>query len=95
MRVELTGVNINVASQQNISPELKAWRYEKSDMGGAINFVTATPVTPRSGWKVLLLTPGTATGGRYRLVLDLSPCLSRRYAASYRGKRYWRSCPYA
>lgn len=71
LRVELTGVSTSGLEAQNISPELRSWRYEASGNGVTATFVTGAPVTNRSGWHAQVLPP--LLGDRSRLVLDLSP----------------------
>lgn len=71
LRVELTGVTTTGLTAQNISPELRSWRYEASSGGVHATFLTGAPVTARSGWHVQVLPP--LLGDRSRLVLDLSP----------------------
>ncbi|KEF34181.1 N-acetylmuramoyl-L-alanine amidase [Deinococcus sp. RL] len=75
LRVELTGVTAAALSAQNISPEVKAWRYEPSRDGVTVTLLTGTPLTERSGWRALLVPPleGSTLS---RLAIDLSPALA-------------------
>lgn len=74
LRVEFTGVNVVAQVAQNVSPEIRSWRFEASKDGGAITLVTGTPTTARSGWRAQLLPP--SSGDRARLAIDLSPALA-------------------
>lgn len=77
LRVDLTGVNIVPQVAQNVSPEVRSWRYDasKNGNGGSVTFVTGTPTGNRSGWRAQLLPPGTGSD-RARLAIDLSPALA-------------------
>ncbi|WP_104991609.1 N-acetylmuramoyl-L-alanine amidase [Deinococcus sp. NW-56] len=75
LRVELTGVTAAALSAQNVSPEVRGWRYEPSPNGVTVTLLTGTPLTERSGWRALLVPPleGSTLS---RLAIDLSPALA-------------------
>ncbi|THF83625.1 N-acetylmuramoyl-L-alanine amidase [Deinococcus sp. KSM4-11] len=75
LRLDLTGVDTAPQTAQNLSPELRSWRYESTLGGVTVTLVTAAPTTARSGWHAQLLPPGTGSD-RSRLVIDLSPALA-------------------
>jgi N-acetylmuramoyl-L-alanine amidase len=75
LRIELTGLSVMPQTAQNVSPEVRTWRFEPTDAGVDITLVTATPTTARSGWRAQLLAPAPGTD-RARLALDLSPALA-------------------
>lgn len=77
LRVELLGVGLEgiKAAAQDVSPEVRAWRYEPTAQGVNLTIVTGAPTTARSGWRGLLLPP-VEGGERSRLALDLSPALA-------------------
>ncbi|WP_309569975.1 N-acetylmuramoyl-L-alanine amidase [Deinococcus sp.] len=75
LHLELTGVETAPQTAQNLSPELRSWRYDRTLGGVTVTLVTATPATARSGWRAQLLPPG-AGSDRSRLVIDLSPALA-------------------
>ncbi|WP_019009131.1 N-acetylmuramoyl-L-alanine amidase [Deinococcus aquatilis] len=75
LRVELTGLSVVPQYAQNVSPEVRTWRFEPTDAGVDITLVTATPTTARSGWRAQLLSPAPGSD-RARLAIDLSPALA-------------------
>ncbi|BDP40200.1 N-acetylmuramoyl-L-alanine amidase [Deinococcus aetherius] len=75
LRVELAGVTASAQTGQNVSPELRAWRFEPTEGGVNVTLLTGTPVTPRSGWRAQLLPPA-AGSDRSRLAIDLAPALA-------------------
>lgn len=77
LRVELLGVSLEgvKAAAQDVSPEVRAWRYEATAQGVNLTIVTGAPTTSRSGWRGLLLPP-VEGAERSRLALDLSPALA-------------------
>ncbi|ANE42627.1 N-acetylmuramoyl-L-alanine amidase family protein [Deinococcus puniceus] len=75
LRIALTGLSVMPQSGQNVSPEVRTWRFEPTNEGVEITLVTATPTTARSGWRAQLLPP-TSGSDRARLALDLSPALA-------------------
>ncbi len=75
LRIELTGLSVMPQNAQNVSPEVRTWRFEPTTAGVEITLVTATPTTARSGWRAQLLPP-TPGSDRARLALDLSPALA-------------------
>lgn len=77
MRVELIGVSIGSLSpmQADISPEVRAWRYDSTSTGVNVSFLTGTPTTVRSGWRAQLLPPMSGSD-RSRLAIDFSPALA-------------------
>ncbi|GAA5513504.1 hypothetical protein Dcar01_02242 [Deinococcus carri] len=76
LRVELSGVSAAALAGQNISPEVRAWRYEPTEGGGvSVTLLTGTPLTDRSGWRAQLVPP-TEGSDRSRLAIDLSPALA-------------------
>lgn len=75
LRVELSGVTASALSGQNVSPEVRGWRYEPTAAGVNVTLLTGTPLTERSGWRALLVPP--LEGSRLsRLAIDLSPALA-------------------
>ncbi|MFC5847175.1 N-acetylmuramoyl-L-alanine amidase family protein [Deinococcus petrolearius] len=76
LRVEISGAGAGTVAQtaQNVSPEVRSWRYEPSAAGLNVIFVTGTPTTARSGWRAQLLSPNS--GDRSRLAIDFSPALA-------------------
>lgn len=76
LRVEIGGASSGAIAQtaQNVSPEVRSWRYEPSAAGLNVIFVTGTPTTARSGWRAQLLAP--SSGDRSRLAIDFSPALA-------------------
>ncbi len=86
LRVEITGANSGAIAQtaQNVSPEVRSWRYEPTSAGLNVIFVTGTPTTPRSGWRAQLLAP--SSGDRSRLAIDFSPALADLTPLSAREK---------
>ncbi|PNY81721.1 N-acetylmuramoyl-L-alanine amidase [Deinococcus koreensis] len=74
LRLELAGVEASPQQGQNLSPELRSWRFDPVPGGAAVTLTTATPTSERSGWRAELLPP--ASGTRSRLVIDLSPALA-------------------
>ncbi|UQN07367.1 N-acetylmuramoyl-L-alanine amidase [Deinococcus sp. QL22] len=75
LRIELTGLGVVPQSGQNVSPEVRTWRFEATNEGVEVTLVTATPTTARSGWRAQVLPP-TSGSDRARLALDLSPALA-------------------
>lgn len=75
LRIELTGVGVVPQNAQNVSPEVRTWRFEPTSAGVSITLVTATPTTARSGWRAQLLAPAPGSD-RARLAIDLSPALA-------------------
>ncbi|THF70108.1 N-acetylmuramoyl-L-alanine amidase [Deinococcus sp. Arct2-2] len=75
LRIALTGLSVMPQNAQNVSPEVRTWRFEPTDAGVEITLVTATPTTARSGWRAQLLAP-TPGSDRARLAIDLSPALA-------------------
>ncbi|MFC3862468.1 N-acetylmuramoyl-L-alanine amidase [Deinococcus antarcticus] len=75
LRVELTGVSAEARAAQNVSPEVRAWRYDPTPEGVTVTLLTGTPVTARSGWRAQLVAP-LAGSDRSRLAIDLSPALA-------------------
>ncbi|MBB5235610.1 N-acetylmuramoyl-L-alanine amidase [Deinococcus budaensis] len=75
LRVELSGVTASALNAQNVSPEVRGWRYEPTATGVNVTLLTGTPLTERSGWRALLVPP--LEGSRLsRLAIDLSPALA-------------------
>lgn len=75
LRVELSGVTASALNAQNVSPEVRGWRYEPTPTGVNVTLLTGTPLTERSGWRALLVPP--LEGSRLsRLAIDLSPALA-------------------
>jgi N-acetylmuramoyl-L-alanine amidase len=75
LRVELSGVSADAMSGQNISPEVRGWRYEPAPGGVTVTLLTGTALTERSGWRAQLVPP--LEGSRLsRLAIDLSPALA-------------------
>lgn len=87
MRVELSGVSMGTITPtaQDVSPEVRSWRYEQVAGGVHVTFVTGSPNTARSGWRAQLLPPA---GGdeRSRLAIDFSPALADTTPLSQREK---------
>ncbi|MEF2280112.1 N-acetylmuramoyl-L-alanine amidase [Deinococcus sp. YIM 134068] len=75
LRLELAGVTAGMQGGQNLSPELRAWRFEPTVEGVAVTLLTGTSLTARSGWRAELLPPA-AGSDRSRLAVDLSPALA-------------------
>lgn len=77
LRIELSGVGTGAinTSAQNVSPEVKAWRYDPSAGGLSVTFMTGSPTTAHSGWRAQLLPPNTGSD-RSRLAVDFSPALA-------------------
>lgn len=76
LRVELTGVTIGAitTAEQDVSSEVRAWRYEPTSTGVNVTFVTGSPTTVRSGWRAQLLPPSNSD--RSRLAIDFSPAIA-------------------
>lgn len=75
MRVALRGVSASALAAQNISPEVKAWRYDPVAGGVTLTLQTPTPLSKHSGWRAQLIPP--QDGSRVsRLAIDLSPALA-------------------
>lgn len=87
LRVELSGTGLSAAglAQQNVSPEVRAWRIDPTSSGVSANFLTGTPTTARSGWRAQLLPPTPGTD-RSRLAIDFSPALADLTPVSPRDK---------
>ncbi|WP_026332495.1 N-acetylmuramoyl-L-alanine amidase family protein [Deinococcus apachensis] len=75
LRVELTGVSAAALAGQNVSPEVRAWRYEPTAGGVNVTLLTGTPLTGRSGWRAQLVPPLEGSD-RSRLAIDFSPALA-------------------
>ncbi|ABF44557.1 N-acetylmuramoyl-L-alanine amidase [Deinococcus geothermalis] len=75
LRVELSGVSASALAGQNISPEVRAWRYEPTENGVTVTLLTAAPLTERSGWRAQLVPPLEGSD-RSRLAIDFSPALA-------------------
>lgn len=75
LRVELTGVKAAPLAGQNVSPEMRGWRYEPSPEGVTVTLLTGTPLSERSGWRAQLVPPLEGSD-RSRLAIDLSPALA-------------------
>lgn len=75
LRVELRGVGAAPLAAQEVSPELRAWRYEPTTDGVTVMLLTGTPLTDRSGWRAQLVAPQVGSD-RSRLAIDLSPALA-------------------
>ncbi|WP_102128378.1 N-acetylmuramoyl-L-alanine amidase [Deinococcus planocerae] len=75
LRVELAGVSAAPQTGQNVSPELRAWRFEPTPEGVAVTLLTGTPLTSRSGGRAQLLPPAGGSE-RSRLAIDLAPALA-------------------
>ncbi|WP_216324641.1 N-acetylmuramoyl-L-alanine amidase [Deinococcus aestuarii] len=75
LRVELDGVTASSQTGQNVSPELRAWRFEPTGQGVTVTLLTGTPLTSRSGWRAQLLPPAGGSD-RSRLAIDLAPALA-------------------
>ncbi|MEW6422249.1 MAG: N-acetylmuramoyl-L-alanine amidase, partial [Deinococcota bacterium] len=75
MRVDLSGVSASALSGQDISPEVRGWRYEPTENGVTVTLLTGTPLTDRSGWRAQLVPPLEGSD-RSRLAIDFSPALA-------------------
>ncbi|WP_245808511.1 N-acetylmuramoyl-L-alanine amidase family protein [Deinococcus hopiensis] len=75
LRIELTGVSAAPLSAQNVSPEVRSWRYDPVTDGVNVTLNAAGPLTERSGWRAQLVPP-TPGSDRSRLAIDLSPALA-------------------
>ncbi|MBB5293691.1 N-acetylmuramoyl-L-alanine amidase [Deinococcus metallilatus] len=75
LRVELTGVSAPALSAQNVTPEVRAWRYEPAGEGVSVTLATAAPLTERGGWRAQLVPPLDGSD-HSRLAIDLSPALA-------------------
>ncbi|GMA17347.1 N-acetylmuramoyl-L-alanine amidase [Deinococcus metallilatus] len=75
LRLDLSGVSASAQMGQDISPELRGWRYEPGADGVTVTLLTGTPLTARSGWRAQLVPP-TPGSDRSRLAIDLSPALA-------------------
>lgn len=75
LRVELTGASAAALAGQNVSPEVRGWRYEPMPGGVSVTLLTGTTLTERSGWRALLVPPLEGSD-RSRLAIDLSPALA-------------------
>ncbi|EYB68635.1 cell wall hydrolase/autolysin [Deinococcus phoenicis] len=75
LRVDLDGVTASQLTAQNVSPEVRAWRYEPTVGGVTVTLLTGTSLTDRSGWRAQLVPP-TEGSDRSRLAIDLSPALA-------------------
>lgn len=76
LRVELKGVSVSSdLSQQDVTPEVRAWRLDGAAGGVNATFITASPTTERGGWRAQLLPPvdGSTLS---RLAIDFSPAIA-------------------
>ncbi len=75
LRVECTGVGASPLGAQDLTPELRAWRFEPGADSVTVTLLTGLPLTERSGWRAQLVAPVPGSD-RSRLVIDLSPALA-------------------
>nr|WP_233218870.1 N-acetylmuramoyl-L-alanine amidase [Deinococcus arcticus] len=75
LRVEFMGVGALPLDAQDLTPELRAWRYEPAADGVTVTLLTGLPLTDRSGWRAQLVAPVPGSD-RSRLAIDLSPALA-------------------
>ncbi|MGI8747131.1 MAG: N-acetylmuramoyl-L-alanine amidase family protein, partial [Deinococcus sp.] len=76
LRVDITGVSVLLDSAAlGISPELLSWSYSPALAGVSVTLNTPTPISPRSGWRDVLLPPVEGSS-LSRLAIDLSPALA-------------------
>ncbi len=72
LNIDVTGVTTSVRSQDDISPELRGWRYQASGSNLRVSLMTGSAVTAYTGWRSVFLPP-TPGSSNSRLAIDLSP----------------------
>ncbi|MFC6591961.1 N-acetylmuramoyl-L-alanine amidase [Deinococcus lacus] len=75
LEVVLSGVSASALSENDVTPELRAWRYTPAGESVRLTLTTGTPLTEASGWRAFLLPP-LGQSDRSRLAIDVAPAFA-------------------